>query len=305
MSRIRVATGSTVNRLPHVTISGELGSGKSTVARRLAERHSLRVVSTGDIQRSIAGSLNLSTLETNWLAERDKLIDSQVDQVTKNLGAAAEPIVFDSRMAWHMVPTSFKVHLLVDPLVAAKRLHSTRSSPIEQYESTRHAQELAEERYSSEQRRFLATYGVDVFSLRNYHLVVDTSEADVDRVLEIIQLRLDSGIPTRDNRPRLYVHPRRIVPDSPTWLAEGTVRPPAVRVGYSRPTFCSLGGHGGVLQAVTRDETLVEAELVAEGLEQVDATAGTAHDHIKRLAGTPWVDLWLERYGLSCSSTLR
>lgn len=291
-----------MNRPPHVAISGELGSGKSSVAKRLAEVYSLRVVSTGDIQRSIARSLQLSTLETNWLAERDSMIDTQVDKVTKDLGMAPEPIVFDSRMAWHMVPNSYRVHLLVDPLVAAKRLHSTRSSPTEQYESASHARDLAEERYLSEQRRFLATYGVDVFSLRNYDLVIDTSGVDIEEVLRIVRRHLEYDVPAA-SRPQLYVHPRRVIPDSLGWFKDGSDSSLAIAVGYSRPTFCSLGGHRGVLEAVARDEAVVEAELVAEGREPVDGS--TAHDHIERLTQAPWVDLWHERYGLSCSSALR
>jgi predicted cytidylate kinase len=294
-----------VKRPPHVTISGELGSGKSSVALRLAEVYSLRVVSTGDIQRSIAKSLNLSTLETNWLAERDKLIDSQVDQVTRDLGGAPDPIVFDSRMAWHMVPQSFKVHLVVDPMVAAKRLHTTRSSPTEQYESASHARELAEERYRSEQRRFLSTYGVDVFRLRNYNLVIDTSEADVDTVLQIVQQHIERDEAPTALPPRLYLHPRRIIPDQSTWPESRSSGSLEIGVGYSRPTFCSIGGHADVLDAVLRDDTLVEVTLVAEGTERVHENGHTAHDYVESLAHAPWVDLWREKYGLRCTSALR
>jgi predicted cytidylate kinase len=291
-----------VNRPPHVAVSGELGSGKSSVARRLAEHFSLRMVSTGDIQRSIARSLNLSTLETNWLAERDHVIDSKVDQVTRDLGTEPEPIVFDSRMAWYMVPNSYKIHLLVDPLIAAKRLHSTRSSPTEQYESASHARELAEERYRSEQRRFLTTYGVDVFRLRNYHLVIDSSGADVEQVLEVILRHLDHE-PAAESRPNLYVHPRRIMPDRPTWRQDASSGSSAVKVCYSRPTFCSVEGHRAALDAVAREETLVEAELIVEGSEPVGSGL-TATDHINRLTREPWVELWREQYGLECSSAL-
>lgn len=106
----------------HIAINGELGSGKSSVARRLAETYGMRLVSTGDVQRSIAKSLNMTTLETNWLAEKDAMIDAQVDSVTKELGSSQEPIIFDSRMAWKMVPTAFRVRLIVDTDVAAIRL---------------------------------------------------------------------------------------------------------------------------------------------------------------------------------------
>ncbi|MPZ80450.1 MAG: AAA family ATPase [Actinophytocola sp.] len=289
-----------MNRLPHVAISGELGSGKSSVARRLAQLYSMRFVSTGDIQRSMAKSLNLSTLETNWLAERDDMIDSQVDQVTRDLGASAEPIVFDSRMAWRMVPKSFKVHLIVDPTVSAVRLHQTRSSPTEQYESRNHARDLAEERYQSEQRRFLSTYGVDVFQLRNYDLVIDTSTAPIELVTDTVRLQLEAVIAESDasaRRPRLFVQPRRILPDSADWAKESPSAD-TPQVAYSRPTFCSISGHSGVLGAIARDESLIEVDLVAEGAEPLHSGGPTVRQYVDQLAFAAWTSRWNEEYGL-------
>jgi predicted cytidylate kinase len=289
-----------VNRLPHVTISGELGSGKSSVARQLAQLYSMRFVSTGDIQRSMAKSLNLSTLETNWLAERDDMIDSQVDQVTKDLGATSdEAIVFDSRMAWRMVPAALKVHLIVDPAVAAVRLHSTRTSATEQYESATHARDLAEERYQSERRRFLSTYGVDVFRLRNYDLVVDTSTAPVEVVTDTVRRLIDAVVDGTDTAggPRVFVQPRRILPDSADW-ATGPSTGGVPQVGYARPTFVSIGGHGGVLQAIEQDQPLVEVDLVAEGAEAVRDGGPTAEQYVGQLGVAAWTERWHEEYGL-------
>lgn len=288
-----------MNRLPHVTVSGELGSGKSSVARQLAQHYSLRYVSTGDIQRSMAKSLNLSTLETNWLAERDDVIDSQVDQVTKDLGASAEPIVFDSRMAWRMVPKALKVHLIVDPAVAAVRLHTTRTSATEQYESATHARDLAEERYQSERRRFLSTYGVDVFRLRNYDLVLDTSTAPVEVVTDAVRRLIDAVVDGTDTggRPRLFVQPRRILPDSADW-AHGPRTGGIPKVAYARPTFVSVGGHGGVLDAIEQDQSLAEVDLVAEGAEPVHDGGPTAQRYVDQLGVAPWTDRWHEEYGL-------
>src|SRR5438552_1581595 len=101
------------NLIQHVTVSGDLGSGKSTVAKLVSDIRHFRYVSTGDIHRDIARSMNLSTLETNLLAERDRFIDSKVDGATRELSVAATaPIVFDSRIAWFMVAQAFKVRLL-------------------------------------------------------------------------------------------------------------------------------------------------------------------------------------------------
>jgi hypothetical protein len=181
-------------------------------------------------------------------------------------------------------------------------LHSTRSSPTEQYDSTTHARDLAEERYQSERRRFLSTYGVDVFELRNYHLVVDTTTASVEIVTETVRREIEAAASNKaTRRPRLFVQPRRILPDSPNW-AEQPPSDTMPRVGYSRPTFCSIGDHGGVLRAVARDEPLVEVELVAEGAELVHHSGPTAQQYVAELTVAAWVNHWNEKYGLHHSS---
>ena len=44
----------------HITITGRLGSGKTTVARMLAEKRSYTYYSTGNIMRELAAEAGLS-----------------------------------------------------------------------------------------------------------------------------------------------------------------------------------------------------------------------------------------------------
>ncbi len=48
-----------------VTITGDLGSGKSTVSKKLADTLRARRYSAGTIQRGFAKSKSISTLELN------------------------------------------------------------------------------------------------------------------------------------------------------------------------------------------------------------------------------------------------
>ena len=52
-----------------ITISGMLGSGKSTVAKILAQKLDYGYYSTGNAQREIAQKRGLTTLELNQLAD--------------------------------------------------------------------------------------------------------------------------------------------------------------------------------------------------------------------------------------------
>ncbi|MFC5827379.1 cytidylate kinase family protein [Nonomuraea insulae] len=66
-----------------IAISGDLGSGKSTVAALLSQRLCLEKISLGDIHREMAGTRGLSALQMNRHSERDAGIDAYVDGVQR------------------------------------------------------------------------------------------------------------------------------------------------------------------------------------------------------------------------------
>ena len=101
-----------------ITISGMLGSGKSTVARLLADKLGYTYYSTGDAQREIARARGVTTLELNRIADTDPTIDEAIDGVFKRFNAVPNKnFVIDSRMAFFFIPNSLKVKLNVDVAV--------------------------------------------------------------------------------------------------------------------------------------------------------------------------------------------
>jgi amino-acid N-acetyltransferase len=260
----------------HVAISGDLGSGKSSVADLLGGELGFKVVSTGGLQREIAASLGLSTLEANLLAETDQSIDNRVDAVTRELAAEPAGIVFDSRMAWHFVPGALKVRLVVDPLAAAERILGRAPGQAESYESLEATFNGITRRAASEVRRFKARYGVDIARLRNFDLVLDTSGLSIAEAAAVIEAAYRSAA----RRPAgaaesILVNPRAIVPAFATAAAAGAeaiadhaFRPAVV---YARPFFFAVGGELALRSALEEGAAVVSVELLAEGAE-----------------GTPW-----------------
>ena len=244
-----------------VSLSGELGSGKSSVAELLGDALGARRISTGAAQRQIAEQRGVSTLELNRLAETDPSIDDEIDAVFRSLAGVGEPLIVDSRLAWHFLPDSFKVHLVVEPSVGASRVHSRQGARAERYETTEEALEMIERRVRSERRRFQVLYGVDIFLLRNYDLVVDTSEASPGQVAERV-LAAYAGGPTAGG-PTLYLAPSRIG-SAPSTGREADPRDDApLRVTYRRPRFTTADAEVlGV--AVARGAALVPAVLEDE-----------------------------------------
>jgi len=161
----------------HISITGKLGSGKSTIANILRANHSFPIYSTGAIQREIARRHNVSTLEMNQLMAQDLSFDHTIDDaVTKiSIERKDETIIFDSRMAWKFAVNSFKVFVTVDPLVAASRVMDSPRGAEEVYSDLEDAKQKLIERGRIENERFKDIYGVDNFDFSNYDLVIDST----------------------------------------------------------------------------------------------------------------------------------
>jgi len=266
-----------------IAVSGELGSGKSAVSSLLSDALGARRVSTGEAQRHIAEQRGVSTLELNRLAEADPTIDEEVDSVFRSLASLREALVVDSRLAWHFLPDALKVHLVVSPEAAADRVLRREGSAAEHYRTRSEALGKLHDRASAERERFLAVYGVDIFDLGNYDLVIDTTRVAPEDVAAAVVAVLEEGAPPTP-RPALWLDPARLRP-GPTapeaalgqaakvhaakvQAAKGQAargqalaNAHAVVVAYDRPTFTVVRGWELVGDAVTRGLALVPAVL--------------------------------------------
>jgi cytidylate kinase len=169
-----------------ISITGDLGSGKSTVCNYLKERYGLKVYSTGQIQRSLAKKHNMDVLAFNKFMETHPEIDEEIDAELVKLGKRDEDMVFDSRMAWHFVPDSFKVYLTVDIDEAARRVMKDQRGEVEKYPDADAARASLAARKKSENLRYITKYGVDCSNLDNYDLVIDTTNISPEEAAERI-----------------------------------------------------------------------------------------------------------------------
>lgn len=141
--------------------------------------------STGVVQRGIAQAMGITTLELNHIAETDKSIDEKIDGVFASLDAK-DNVVIDSRMAWHFLPNSFHVRLIVSPEEAANRILRDTTRDAEKYASSLVAIRDIEARTVSERSRYKNTYKVDVAKIVNYDLIIDTEFLSPETVTELI-----------------------------------------------------------------------------------------------------------------------
>ncbi|MBR3686047.1 MAG: cytidylate kinase family protein [Clostridia bacterium] len=171
-----------------MSITGKLGSGKSTVCSILKEKYGFEIFSTGTINREYARRLGITTLELNERLKSDPALDKEIDgTVTKlSIEKKDEKLVFDSRMAWHFAKDTFKIFLTIDPMEAATRVMKDQRGAEEHYDSVEDACQGLVKRGNVERERFIQIYGVDYFDHNNFNLVVDTTSRTPEEIVGII-----------------------------------------------------------------------------------------------------------------------
>lgn len=170
-----------------ITISGSIGSGKSTVGKRLQKKLGYEYLSTGAIQRKIAADMGLTTLELNHLSDTDPSIDEKIDGYTRALNDSTDDYVVDSRLAWHFIPSSYKVFLLCDEREAARRIFHDKDRVSGDVTADEEALLVKiKERRTSEKERFLEKYEINFEDLSNYDLVIDTTYFTPDEVMQMV-----------------------------------------------------------------------------------------------------------------------
>lgn len=171
-----------------ISITGSLGSGKSTLCRLLAQNHEFTIYSTGTIHRKLARELGHDTLNFNEIMRKDTQYDQLIDEEVAKIAREkqGERIVFDSRMAWHFVENSFKVFTTIDPTVAAQRVLAQPRGPEEAYLNTEEARTKLLERAKIENIRFKELYNLDNLNHSNYDLILDTTWLSPELATKII-----------------------------------------------------------------------------------------------------------------------
>ena len=157
-----------------ISLAGDLGSGKSTVGAILKDRYNAEIVSIGKIQRAMAAELNMDTCEFNKYQETHPEFDKILDTKLADYEPLKGNFIFDSRMAWHFVPSAFSVYLACDGKEAARRVIEANRQD-ETYDSVEEAFSRLLLRRQREQKRYHDFYNVDITDMANYKLVVDTT----------------------------------------------------------------------------------------------------------------------------------
>ncbi len=174
-----------------ITIGGMIGSGKSTVARILAEKLGYQHFSGGDYMRMMAQEREVSFEELHKMAEEDPTIDQEIDRRQQEFFAQHDHIVVDSRLGFYWVPEAFHVILTLDPEVAAKRVFADmQNNPLRSTEKTvtiEDAKKAIEARATSNQIRYQKLYGIENYcDTKHFDFIIDTEHINQEKVAQKI-----------------------------------------------------------------------------------------------------------------------
>lgn len=232
-----------------ISLTGDIGSGKSTVAAELIRRTGFEKYSTGSEFRALAAKMGMTVVELNLYAQTHPEIDTEIDTASERLSDDPRDLIIDSRMAWNFCRGTFKVYLSVSAHEAAKRIFADKRD-VETFPTVEMTEAKILERKQSENRRYKEKYGVDFYDMRNYDLVVDTTfisaERAVDVILENLELFKKGGFVRT-----VYMSPRRLV------YAEGT-RNGEIVVKSENNVFTVVSGE----ESIPFGAELVKARLI-------------------------------------------
>lgn len=194
-----------------ITISGELGSGKSSLSKLLCSKADFKILSVGAIQRELAEQHGMSTLEFNKYMETHPEIDIECDNKVVEYGLSEANLILDSRMAWHFVPHGFKIHLLVNMHIAAHRIFNDNVRKNEENNDLDHTLQNIIQRKASEVKRFKEQYKVNINNLNNYNLVVDSSHISPDNLSDFVLKQFEAW-KLQQNFHRVWLSPKNLFP---------------------------------------------------------------------------------------------
>lgn len=259
-----------------ISISGDLGSGKSVLATGLVETFAADRYSTGMVQRKIADQMGITTLELNKRAETDKSIDDRIDSVFRNLEKTPKNLIVDSRMAFHFLPMSFRIKLEVDPQIAVMRIKGDTSRVGEgPYNSIEEVQDAIAARKASERARFKTYYNVDIADHAGYDLVINTTDCPVGDVVELAKAAVHLWVAGKTPE-KLWISPKHLfvhvdadtldTQNTATWPAVGSWPEGAIEVSLAAsaagPAYVVTKGAAWVSAAIKGGKALVPVTLV-------------------------------------------
>ena len=171
-----------------IVLSGNAGSGKSTIGKMLAQKLDVEFLSVGNICRARALELGMDINQFQEYLKTDREFDKAMDLYITEYARSRNNYVLDYRLGFHFLPESYKVLLKVSDDTALKRMGG-RSGSDEDFSKGTVEEKLNFMRVRNEvmRTRFIEIYGADFTDNRNYDQVIDTDYSFPEEIVRMIE----------------------------------------------------------------------------------------------------------------------
>jgi predicted cytidylate kinase len=167
-----------------ITISGPIGSGKTTVCDLLSKRLAYASVVSGNIFRQMAKEHKMSLAEFGALCERDMHYDRLLDERMVEMARDNPDIILEGRLVAYMLERNgipaLKFFLTADLETRARRVVEREGKDLEI------ALQEMKEREESEAVRYRSYYGINIRSDDVYDVVIDTADKTPEQIVEFM-----------------------------------------------------------------------------------------------------------------------
>ncbi len=170
-----------------ITISGSAGSGKSTIAKMLADKLNWPRYYIGGLRREKARARGMTLADYNKLGETDPKTDFEVDEYQKKLAQKEDNFIMEGRTSWYFIPHSFKIYLDVNENEGAKRIFNhlkigAKRNEAKSLNSQEDVLKSMRERVRSDTRRYKKYYNINAYDSNNYDYALDTTNLSINKV---------------------------------------------------------------------------------------------------------------------------
>ena len=174
-----------------ISFAGLHGTGKSTIAKKIAKYYNYIFYSTGMVFRDLAKEKNMSLEDFSRYAETHPEIDQELDDKIISMAKTGNSYVFDGQLPAFMLKdlNNYCILLTCDNDVRLTRMAKRDEKSLEDQKKETIARE------DSERERFIQLYNLDILDpgkiLETFDLIIDTSTLKIEDVFKICLAAID------------------------------------------------------------------------------------------------------------------